>query len=359
METNWGIVSRKRSELPVGSCETILLISFFITTTFTALYQGNFGISKAPVSLKDALDKYDIERANSKFGFVKDQTAAANGAEIHGTCTPAAVKKVIPSAAAVHPNNTNPTTTAVSLPPPPSNQRILPLGSLEINNASTHQNVNQSIAGATTSSQAPVMPLQQVRALPQTAAAPTANVARPLSNALPKQQQESQIAPHTRPPSISGFSFNQTPGAVRSGASGSQYKTTPHGAPPVTHTASHTPETTTAADPPPTPMDSLRNSALFQSNFGFEDDDDDFDRPRSSYGKGNHPRNSIGDGAPIQPVPMVTPVSMATFTSLKRPSSESIPTNVDSIQAKRVATAGGKNSNPYYNSSVMAASSRI
>ena len=38
-----------------------------------SLYQGNFSINKAPTTLKDALDNYDIERANSKFGFPKDQ----------------------------------------------------------------------------------------------------------------------------------------------------------------------------------------------------------------------------------------------------------------------------------------------
>ena len=38
-----------------------------------SLYQGNFSINKAPTTLKDALDNYDIDRANSKFGFPKDQ----------------------------------------------------------------------------------------------------------------------------------------------------------------------------------------------------------------------------------------------------------------------------------------------
>ena len=37
-----------------------------------SLYQGNFSINKAPTTLQDALDKYDIERANTKFGFPKD-----------------------------------------------------------------------------------------------------------------------------------------------------------------------------------------------------------------------------------------------------------------------------------------------
>jgi hypothetical protein len=41
--------------------------------TYLALYSGAFTINNAPTSLKDALDKYDIERANTKFGFPKDQ----------------------------------------------------------------------------------------------------------------------------------------------------------------------------------------------------------------------------------------------------------------------------------------------
>lgn len=50
------------------------LPSFILLPPITALYQGNFSINKAPTSLKDALDKYEIERANAKFGFPKDQT---------------------------------------------------------------------------------------------------------------------------------------------------------------------------------------------------------------------------------------------------------------------------------------------
>ena len=43
-----------------------------------ALYGGTFTKKNAPATLKDALDKYEIERANSKFGFPKDQQKAAS-----------------------------------------------------------------------------------------------------------------------------------------------------------------------------------------------------------------------------------------------------------------------------------------
>jgi hypothetical protein len=53
-----------------------------------ALYQGNFNFHTAPITLEDALDKYDIERANTKFGFPKDQiyrmNAQNNSSLVHG-----------------------------------------------------------------------------------------------------------------------------------------------------------------------------------------------------------------------------------------------------------------------------------
>jgi len=41
------------------------------------LYESSFSINKAPTTLKDALNNYDIERANSKFGFEKDRDREA------------------------------------------------------------------------------------------------------------------------------------------------------------------------------------------------------------------------------------------------------------------------------------------
>lgn len=55
---------------------------FLFLNDTTALYSGNFSQSKAPVSLKDALDKYDIHRCNTKFGFqqpsVTNKTSATS-----------------------------------------------------------------------------------------------------------------------------------------------------------------------------------------------------------------------------------------------------------------------------------------
>mmetsp|Transcript_61816 Transcript_61816/g.69226 ORF Transcript_61816/g.69226 Transcript_61816/m.69226 type:complete len:598 (-) Transcript_61816:165-1958(-) len=42
-----------------------------------SLYHGNFSINKAPVALKDALDKYDIHRSTTKFGFQKNNKCTA------------------------------------------------------------------------------------------------------------------------------------------------------------------------------------------------------------------------------------------------------------------------------------------
>ena len=55
-----------------------------------ALYGGNFTKKNAPTTLKDALDKYEIERANSKFGFPKDQQKAASIVASEAAATAAA-----------------------------------------------------------------------------------------------------------------------------------------------------------------------------------------------------------------------------------------------------------------------------
>lgn len=54
-----------------------------------SLYQGNFSVTNAPVSLKDALDAYDIDRANSKFGFNKEKATTAQ----HVDTTSVMIKK--------------------------------------------------------------------------------------------------------------------------------------------------------------------------------------------------------------------------------------------------------------------------
>lgn len=49
-----------------------------------SLYQGTFSISKAPVTLEQALEQYAIDRANSKFGIQSIQTNQINQATNHG-----------------------------------------------------------------------------------------------------------------------------------------------------------------------------------------------------------------------------------------------------------------------------------
>ena len=52
-----------------------------------SLYQGGFNMSKAPATLKGALDAYDIERAKSKFGFDKDRKPSSEQTKIQNNAT--------------------------------------------------------------------------------------------------------------------------------------------------------------------------------------------------------------------------------------------------------------------------------
>eukprot|EP00544_Gedaniella_sp_CCMP2646_P000174 CAMPEP_0202509328 /NCGR_PEP_ID=MMETSP1361-20130828/52715_1 /ASSEMBLY_ACC=CAM_ASM_000849 /TAXON_ID=210615 /ORGANISM="Staurosira complex sp., Strain CCMP2646" /LENGTH=489 /DNA_ID=CAMNT_0049143545 /DNA_START=44 /DNA_END=1513 /DNA_ORIENTATION=- len=87
-----------------------------------SLYQGNFSIKSAPNSLKEALDQYDIQRAKTKFGFLKDRAATSDadlaasvGLTIDNTCSiPASAghqehtaSNMVPPKAPVPPFNNN------------------------------------------------------------------------------------------------------------------------------------------------------------------------------------------------------------------------------------------------------------
>jgi hypothetical protein len=62
----------------IQACSIILILTTLLTNILAALYSGNFSVKTAPTTLKNALDKYDIERANTKFGFAKDQVYNQN-----------------------------------------------------------------------------------------------------------------------------------------------------------------------------------------------------------------------------------------------------------------------------------------
>lgn len=122
-----------------------------------------------------------------------------------------------------------------------------------------------------------------------------------------------------------------------------------------------------ATIPPPTPSDSLRRSPLFASDesctnqqigqFGTVHSDESIlpKRPQSSYGHGqarkgledvkqggtDSRRISIGDGLPIQGLPMVTPTPKnGTSGTNKRPHDASL-SDIDPTHTKKVST------NPY------------
>lgn len=94
----------------VLTCNGFLFWIVFGNNNTTALYSGNFSISKAPVSLKDALDKYDIHRCNTKFGF--QQPSVTNTNATSATAKMANTPSVSSTSASFHHPSTR------SMPPP-------------------------------------------------------------------------------------------------------------------------------------------------------------------------------------------------------------------------------------------------
>lgn len=261
----------------------------------SALYDSGFTINKAPVTLKDALDRYDIERANTKFGFAKDQnytTAPTTTADVKpavATVQPVAWQRNPPLASAASSSTTSTSTTT---------RRILP--------PSAPQAQGQSPA------------LHQLHKQP--------DAHQQHQNKQQQQQQQQQY-----------------PGSAASSSA------------PLIHPTQPPP---TGAMPPPTPTDSLRHSGLFSfpdtTNLNHNHNNSGLHRPKSSHG-----RSSLGpDARPIPPPPLVTPTNAAaaaaaasssTRAGTKRPASQSITNNhhhshlaVDPTATKKMAT-----SNPY------------
>ena len=117
-----------------------LLFLFFNETL--ALYSGNFNINKAPVSLKDALDKYDIHRCNTKFGFNKQNaspipsmTANTTASSISASYNPPCVP---PTTAPAQPSNPKMQQTDSR------NQRVVPVYTNPPTNSSVQQQHRQT-----------------------------------------------------------------------------------------------------------------------------------------------------------------------------------------------------------------------
>lgn len=291
-----------------------MIIINLASTNTVALYQGNFSISKAPTTLKDALDKYEIERANAKFGFPKDQTHQ-NNAEAATALKPA----VPPSAAGITPStatgsamphatikqepSSHKPTHAQGMKPEP--RRVSDQGC-----APSHQRKMATIA--------PPLQARQSgppRRVSDQGYAPTTNREYPA---------QPTIAPN---PKAAHVTANRTVGssAPSTGSHQEGYPSSNHHASAFTAHNTNAPGTSSVANnksrpallatpackshttlqmPPPTPSQGLFQSSLFG---GGNSHDEPLARPSTSSG-----RKSMDAG--LAPAPLVTPV-----TTLKRP----------------------------------------
>eukprot|EP00934_Nitzschia_sp_Nitz4_P009172 Nitzschia sp. Nitz4//scaffold3_size479765//143813//145277//NITZ4_000062-RA/size479765-processed-gene-0.70-mRNA-1//1//CDS//3329550644//9162//frame0 len=252
-----------------------------------SLYQGAFTINKAPLTLKDALDKCDIERANTKFGFkpavtpmstdrnpepvVSESTSSTTNVHIG---TPVPQEKVVPPPAQVLPASSNVSLKARSM------------------SLASHPAVPSNAAPQVANNPAPYHDHQL-------------HVTRGVLHSRNNDARNMQVIPVASP-------------AFQPQA-------------------------------PPTPLESLRNCTLFApENCEFVQTTtprtkDVLVRPQSSYGRpastncdANDRRTSVGSGNPIQSAPHVTPIQKQT--DLKRATSVQ-PTEAPA--AKRTAI------NPY------------
>jgi hypothetical protein len=95
------------------------MVNWKIRVLCLALYQGNFTISKAPVSLQEALDSHAIERANTKFGFARDRKSSGGVVGCaSASVASATVNNASDPAAPASSTTTKPSLPLVSVPPP-------------------------------------------------------------------------------------------------------------------------------------------------------------------------------------------------------------------------------------------------
>jgi len=156
-----------------------------------SLYHGNFSINKAPVALKDALDKYDIHRSTTKFGFPKNNKCTA-------TTTTTTTNTVVNAPAATgtsvaskqHTSALSMTThPKSSCSPPPSAPENVRHDKNNVANKYQHQNQRQQ--SATTNS----------NALKRTSS---------LNNHHYQQQQQQNVQPQGQSTSTNGKHLNRT-----------------------------------------------------------------------------------------------------------------------------------------------------
>jgi hypothetical protein len=428
LETNWGIVSTRYCTvyvlveptnptivLLVLRQDLIVLLRFFYFYLYLyytlALYQGNFSIKTAPVTLKDALDKYDIERANTKFGFAKDQVKKSAEAPKATTTTTTTTTiqannmAIKPTAFTNNNNNNNSRTVPLSVPQPRSNRPVhhhaVPASTHHQHHHQQQTSSNISTTTAATTAGHPhnentaqnnqennfVAPQADAythgtstnhapsqhrgksgaaRPAPSSAVVTTANRCAALAQQYShphnsttmsnsSNQRVAVVSNQSLPSNSVTISHSHNHGlpALQTNHYNSKTsKVSPATSmPPPPFLVIPTQHSTVSMMPPPTPTDGLLNSSLFLGS-----SESHPARPTTSNGrtptttttttsssstsnKDHGRRISIGDGLPIQPVPLVTPTAPGASAVNKRPPLNS---NIDPSQAKK------PNVNPYY-----------
>ena len=332
------------------SSGTFRLVSNKLHSITSALYESSFNINNAPKTLQEALDRHDIERCKSKFGFPKDRKPSdANGAStaVVATSTVAATAPNSSSAGQSRPNTgsenksiaTNPGTTVTNQYQAPPNQQgnRVPLSNLSANakpisTAPQQQQQHQGIQGKPNF---PFAPMPASKPLPpghQQARQPVPSV-----HLRGGYQQQSSGSMRQGVPSSTS---NNAASANRYNANmaGPQTKNVYHAnaanvhlkestAPPSVHATS----LNLPIGPPPTATDTLKNSNLFSYP----------SQPSQPIVVANGPHPTIATTAPpsrkgrfsmdgqrpIQQPSLITPSNQYTNSVQKRPNDFADQTN--------------------------------
>ncbi|CAJ1954112.1 unnamed protein product [Cylindrotheca closterium] len=307
-----------------------------------SLYESSFSIKNAPKTLKDALDRHDIERCKAKFGFPKDRkpqqpntgaTSANNTAATTVTTANTATNNgsgpIRNSMGCENKNTTmNPkATTANQYQAPPNQGNRVPLSNLSVNEKPIpapqhrHQQGNQvkanfAFTSMPTSNQNPNPGHQQAR---QSAPSVPENayqqpISGPTRHAVPNATLNNPTNPNINP-------YNNTNAAPHSRNTYNransnravQPEPTPNAKPNVTNIP---------IGPPPTSTDALKNSNLFsypsQPNQPINIANTAINPNPGSAPPSRRGRFSMDGQHPIQGAPLVTPVSNHA-NSTKRP----------------------------------------
>lgn len=295
----------------------------------SALYQGNFSINKAPTSLKDALDRTDIDRANTKFGFPKDQVKA------HPP-SPPFPQASKPSAHVVAQQSMAPPQQQYS-----SNHGRAPSSAPKSTNNTNHHGPGPPVSRPSAEAvQGPSYNNHQYQA-----------IATHLQNSrMDPVNSKNQTQKHSHHPTNQNNKGNSYTNKQhqQTAANPSHSANHNHSNPGLNNTATAVTKASTVAatagpysmPPPPTAADAL--SSLFKGNENSQNLIPH--RPNTSNGRRDSDssrRISIGDGLPIQQASLVTPAAAAT--NGKRPPFTNIQ-NMDPTMHKK------QHVNPYYTS---------